>query len=179
MTPDVPPITEQMRAAARSQPNSWLYVLDPAAEPDGDVPRELVAGAYPVDENGELLEEFTPNPGYRPSEVPPPTDPLDAALQDLSAGTGSHEAVLALLRTADLLLLDTAEDGLVLHTTPEGRDVVQAWTSPDHAHRSGTQEGWQRRRGRELARMLPPGVDLQLNPGSAVTVTVPRQSLLR
>ncbi|MCW2615169.1 MAG: draG3 [Frankiales bacterium] len=181
MTPDRsrPDITDEMREHAKVQPNSWLYVLDPAADPDAEVPPELVVGAYPVDEHGELLEDFQHNPRYAPSEVPEPTDPLDAALHELASGRGSREAVLALLRTAELMLLDTAEDGLVLHTTPEGRDVVQAFSSPAHAHASGAQSGWQRRRGREVARLLPPGVDLQLNPGSAVAVVVPRDSLLR
>lgn len=179
MTPDVPPITDEMREHAKVQPNSWLYVLDPSADPDGPAPTELVVGAYPVDEDGVLLEEFQHNPAYRPSQVPEPTDPLDAALHELAAGRGSREAVLALLRTAELVLVDTEADGLVLHTTSDGRDVVQAYTSTDHAHRSPHASGWQRRRGRELARMLPPGVDLQLNPGSAVAVTVPRESLLR
>jgi hypothetical protein len=35
------------------------------------------------------------------------------------------------------------------------------------------------RRGRELARSLPAGVDLELNPGSAAGVRVPSESLLR
>ena len=179
MTPEPPPISDEMREHARVLPNSWLYVLDPAVDPGAEVPPELVVGAYPVDERGELEPDFQHNPAYRPSQVPPPTDPLDAALQDLSAGRGSHEAVLALLRTSELMVLDTVGDGLVLHTTPDGHDVVQAFTSPEHAHRSGAQQGWRTRRGRELARILPAGVGLQLNPGSAVTVTVPRASLLR
>lgn len=172
-----PPVTEEMRAHARVQPDSWLYVLDPAADPDGVVPPELVVGAYPVDSRGELGEEFEHNPAYRPSQVPAPTDSLDVALRDLSAGTGSREAVLALLRTTELLLFETVDGGLALHTTAEGRDVVQAFTSTAHAgHGHG---GWQRLKGRQLARMLPRGVDLQLNPGTAVAMTVPRDSLLR
>ncbi|MBC7375636.1 MAG: SseB family protein [Frankiales bacterium] len=179
MTPEPPSISDEMREHARALPNSWLYVLDPSVDPDAEAPPELVVGAYPVDEHGDLLLDFQHNPAYRPSQVAPPTDPLDAALQDLSAGRGSREAVLALLRSSELLLLDTVGDGLVLHTTPDGHEVVQAFTAPEHAHASGAQQGWRTRRGRELARILPAGVGLQLNPGSAVSVTVPRSSLLR
>ena len=174
-----PPITDEMRAHAEVQPDSWLYVLDPAADPDAPVPPELVVGAYPVDGCGEVVEAFEPNPRYVPGAVPAPTDPLDAALQELSAGRGSREAVLALLRTAELLVPEAPDGRPVVRPSPSGRPVVQAYTSVGHAHADGVQSGWQRRRGRALARSLPRGVDLQLNPGSPAPVTVPRESLLR
>ena len=174
--PPVPPITDEMREHARVQPDSWLYVLDPAADPDDAVPPELVVGAFPVDSRGVLGEPFEHNPRYVPAAASAPTDPLDAALLELVSGRGSREAVLALLRTAELLLREAPDDGFVVVATPVGRDVVHAWTSPAHA---GVTSGLQRRRGRELARSLPGDVDLQLNPGSAAPVTVPRASLLR
>ena len=172
----VPPITDEMREHARVQPDSWLYVLDPTADPDGAVPPELVVGAFPVDSAGVLGEDFEHNPLYVPGGAPAPTDPLDAALQELTAGRGSREAVLALLRTAELLLHEGPDDGFVVVATPVGRDVVQAWTAPEHAAKVS---GLVRRRGRELARSLPGDLDLQLNPGSAAGVRVPRESLLR
>jgi len=174
--PPVPPITDEMREHARVQPDSWLYVLDPAADPDDAVPPELVVGAFPVDSQGVLGEPFEHNPRYVPAAASAPTDPLDAALLELVSGRGSREAVLALLRTAELLLREAPDDGFVVVPTPVGRDVVHAWTSPAHA---GVTSGLQRRRGRELARSLPGDVDLQLNPGSSAPVTVPRASLLR
>ena len=172
----VPPISDTMREHARVQPDSWLYVLDPTADPDGAVPPELVVGAFPVDSAGVLGEDFEHNPLYVPGGAPAPTDPLDAALQELTAGRGSREAVLALLRTAELLVHEGPDDGFVVVATPVGRDVVQAWTAPEHA---AEVSGLVRRRGRELARSLPSGVDLQLNPASAAGVRVPRESLLR
>jgi hypothetical protein len=84
--------------------------------------------------------------------------------------------VLALLRTAELLLHEGPDDGFVVVATPAGRDVVQAWTAPEHATQVS---GLMLRRGRELARSLPAGVDLELNPGSAAGVRVPSESLLR
>ena len=182
----VPEITDEMRAHARVQPDSWLYVLDPAADPERAVPPELVVGAFPVDALGVLGEPFEHNPRYVPGSPDPgptaqtdptdPTDPLDVALRQLAAGSGSREAVLALLRTTELLLHAAPEDGFVVVATPVGRDVVQAWSS---SSQPGAPAGPQRRRGRELARSLPPGVDVQLNPGAAVPITVPRESLLR
>ena len=172
----VPPISDTMREHARVQPDSWLYVLDPTADPDGAVPPELVVGAFPVDSAGVLGEDFEHNPLYVPGGAPAPTDPLDAALQELTAGRGSREAVLALLRTAELLLHEGPDDGFVVVATPVGRDVVQAWTAPEHATQVS---GLMLRRGRELARSLPAGVDLELNPGSAAGVRVPSESLLR
>ena len=50
-----PEITPEMRAAALENPNSWLYVIDPALDPDADVPPWGVVGAFPVNERGEIV----------------------------------------------------------------------------------------------------------------------------
>ncbi|GLW92910.1 type VII secretion system-associated protein [Actinokineospora globicatena] len=63
-TPHRPPITAAVRAEAKSAPNSWL----PVTAEDGQV-----AGRYLVDDNGELTDEFVPNPRYRPRWSPPIT----------------------------------------------------------------------------------------------------------
>lgn len=62
-----PQITDELRAEARNKPNSWFYAIDPAFDPNGEVPPEGIIGAWHSDESGELSEEFTPNPNYRPS----------------------------------------------------------------------------------------------------------------
>lgn len=65
---DAPPITERMRADARGNPGSWLYILDPdfPLDADGSPPEHAYLGAYLVDANGEIDENFRPNDTYRP-----------------------------------------------------------------------------------------------------------------
>ena len=46
--PGKPKITDEMRANARANPNSWLYVIDEAFDPNGAVPSWAVVGAYPA-----------------------------------------------------------------------------------------------------------------------------------
>src|SRR5690606_41259110 len=66
--PSRPAITPAMREQAKKQPNSWLYVVDPIfTDPNAEVPPWGFIGGYRVDERGEITDEFSPNPNYRPS----------------------------------------------------------------------------------------------------------------
>ena len=68
--PSRPVITPAMREQAKKQPNTWLYVVDPIfSDPNAEVPPWGFIGGYRVDERGELTEDFSPNPNYRPSPV--------------------------------------------------------------------------------------------------------------
>src|SRR6058998_1893307 len=80
-----PEITAEMRANARANPNSWLYVIDEAFDPNGPVPSWAVVGAYPVNGVGDVVADFHPNDRYRPSPkalgFPEPTNDLEHLLQ--------------------------------------------------------------------------------------------------
>lgn len=82
---DRPTITREMRANARANPNSWLYVIDEAFDPKGPVPSWAVVGAYPVNAAGDVVADFHPNNRYRPSPkalgFPDPTNDLERLLQ--------------------------------------------------------------------------------------------------
>src|SRR3954454_18700805 len=62
-----PEITAEMRANARANPNSWLYVIDEAFDPNGPVPSWAVVGAYTVNGVGDVVADFHPTACYRPS----------------------------------------------------------------------------------------------------------------
>ena len=83
--PNRPVITPAMREQALKQPNTWLYVVDPIfTDPNAEVPPWGFIGGYRVDENGEITDDFSPNPNYRPSPValrlPAPTNDVERAL---------------------------------------------------------------------------------------------------
>ncbi|MCA1278620.1 type VII secretion system-associated protein [Saccharopolyspora sp. 7B] len=126
-TPGTPVITASMREAARARAGGYLYVTDPAYDPDGDVPPHGIKGAFGVDENGDI-GNFHPNPNYRPSrveEAEPPAGLVDHGLRETLAGRFDQEQFLRYVAGAVLpvlvseqgnpLLLD-ADDGVCLMT---------------------------------------------------------------
>ncbi|MGH3627309.1 MAG: SseB family protein [Sciscionella sp.] len=107
---DAPAITDRMRSDARANPNSWLYIVDPAYTDAPDIPDWAVVGAYPVNEFGEIEEGFRRNDDYRQDDyrqageggnadhAPEPSTPLDtprhaqAFQQGATEGTGTEPA---------------------------------------------------------------------------------------
>ena len=60
----IPEITPELRAAAKRQPNGWVYVIHPDIDPDGKVPPDAIQGAFAVGPDGELTGEYKANPNY-------------------------------------------------------------------------------------------------------------------
>jgi hypothetical protein len=176
-----PPITAAQREAARQQPESWLYAIDPAFDPDGEVPPHGVIGAWRVDAGGEIGGEFQHNPNYRPSELAQglaaAADPLEEWILLAAHGRASEVDLTAALLDSELILFARADGDDDLYSVPgeEGRGLLQAFTSerrlpPEWQH-------WQRLTGRQLAPALA-GHDLELNPGGPVSVRLPGEALL-
>ena len=62
-----PEINETMKEEARQKPGGYIYCIDPRYAEDGvngAIPPQGIIGAYPVDTNGDIIPEFTPNPNY-------------------------------------------------------------------------------------------------------------------
>ncbi len=59
-----PKLTDELRAQAKLDPNSNIYVIDPSFDPDGDVPFDAIVGYWPINGEGEIRSEFIPNPAY-------------------------------------------------------------------------------------------------------------------
>jgi hypothetical protein len=176
-----PPITVAQREAAREQPEIWLYIIDPAFDPDGEVPPEGIVGAWWVDALGEISGVFRHNPNYQPSELAQDlaqaADPLEERMLLAAHGRASDTDLLAALLDTELVLFARPEGGEGLYSVPgpDGRSLLQAFTSegrlpPEWQH-------WQRLTGRELALSLA-GHDLELNPGGPVSVRLPGETVL-
>ncbi len=172
-----PPVTDQMRRAARAQPGSWIYVIDPAFDPNGEVPPEGIVGAYPVDEAGEIGDPFAPNPRYRPTprglRLPDPTDRLDALLQEVATGWAAEGQLLAELVDGPVWLLAGPAKQVFVAEDPDGRRVVWLFTDPVHAEQSVGDHELQEMTAPEILEVVPADVDLVVNPGSAVHVRIP------
>jgi hypothetical protein len=177
---DPPKITDEMRAAAKKAPNTWMYSIDPMLDPDGEVPPYAIRGSFAVDDKGEL-GEFKGNPGYRPSpralELSPPENELERAIELAATGYGERDAVLPALLEAELHFIEREEHPGQFAVAQEGDDLVlHAFTAS--SRRPGNWPRWQVARGRDLLAMK--GVQLQLNPGvpAVASVTIPIDDLV-
>ncbi|MFJ3794084.1 type VII secretion system-associated protein [Kitasatospora sp. NPDC090091] len=176
--PADPPVTDALRAEARRRRGGWIYSIDPAYDPNGEVPNYAVIGGWQVDANGALVR-FLHNPNYRPSPQSRgwarPETAAEEALQWAATGYCDEARLKGALLDADLLVF-AAPGPLNLHVVPgpEGRSVLEACTSERHlpAH----WPGFTRLTGRQLTE-LTHGLDLRVNPGSTPSVTLPLDDL--
>ncbi|EQD83401.1 ADP-ribosylglycohydrolase, partial [Saccharopolyspora erythraea D] len=181
--PNRPVITPAMREQATKQPNTWLYVVDPIfTDPNAEVPPWGFIGGYRVDERGELTEDFSPNPNYRPSPValrlPAPTNDVERALQLSTTGYAPGQALLAALLDAELILFAQPQgSGLFTMEHESGRRQLQLFTSEAYLPANWTT--WQRMTGRKLAGLKVTGMDLQINPTSQVKARIPAEDLVK
>ncbi len=182
-----PPITDEMRASARANPNSWLYVLDPlyAGNPaTADVPQWAIVGAYPVNADGEIEDRFAANDTYRPSPRalgwPEPLTPLERIIQLAKAGHRPVGDLPGAVLDATLLVFDPDDgtwDGTQLMVLPDeqsGRLTVPACTSVEHVPQDWP--AWRALRGSDAVPMLR-GYPLAINPDGPVSAILPAELL--
>ncbi|MEU6353681.1 type VII secretion system-associated protein [Streptomyces sp. NPDC047072] len=135
LPPNIPPLPEDVREAARLAPDHWLGVVDPGWRGEGPPPHWAVVGEWRSGVSGEV-EEWQPNEEYRPSPAslgwPDPTDPVDAAVQAAVTGYAPvSEALLALAGAEVTFLRNTDGDPQPL-TSPDGTPTLPVFTSPAH-----------------------------------------------
>jgi hypothetical protein len=176
-----PEITPDMRVSARLNPNSWLYVIDPAFDVGTPVPPWGVVGAYPVDGGGEIEDSFRPNPEYRPSpaalRMPVVSNPLEKLLQLVSTRHREQADLLPAVLDATLLLYSAsaADRGVTGFPNHDGTVMVPACTSA--AHVPAFWPGWREISGRDLVPLLH-GHPLVVNPAGPITALVPAADLM-
>jgi hypothetical protein len=184
--PDTPPpvvspeITPRMRASAMANPNTWLYVIDPAFDADADIPPWGVVGVYRVDAAGEIGPTFRRNTEYRPSpaalRMPAASSGLERLLQWITSGHRAEDELPAAVLRARLLVYATAPEDRSVTAFPDrsGRIMVPACTSV--AHVPAAWPGWREVSGRELAARLG-GHPLVINPIGPITALLPAAAL--
>jgi len=57
-------ITQELRDQAKLQPGGYVYVIQGVDDAMGRVPPEKIRGAWKVDDAGEIVGEFMPNPNF-------------------------------------------------------------------------------------------------------------------
>ncbi len=177
--PPGPPITDEMREQARQTPDSWLYIVDPGYEASGDnVPPEGVVGAYRIDSEGEIDEDFNHNDEYVPSTPPfEPTNDLEQVLQRIATGEAPDTELPPAVLDADILLYAGGEDDDSIYAAEmtDGSQLIPACTStarvPEHW------PGYRTVPGAALPELLN-GLDLGINLDDAVRAVIPHEVLV-
>ncbi|GAB3352864.1 type VII secretion system-associated protein [Amycolatopsis echigonensis] len=177
-----PEITPEMRANARTNPNSWLYVIDEAFDARGPVPSWAVVGAYPVNGTGEVVEDFHPNDRYRPSPkalgFPEPRNELEQLLQMVRTEHRPPEDLPRVILDSTLLVyaLSPVQRTVIGFHNTDGRVMVPAYTSKSLVPRE-----WPHARavlGRDIVGLLA-GHPLAINPHDLITAVVPAEHLMK
>ncbi|MEU9407505.1 type VII secretion system-associated protein [Streptomyces sp. NPDC048281] len=172
----MPPVPEEIRAAARLAPDHWLGMVDPTWQGEDVPPTWAVVGQWRSGLDGEIVE-WQDNEEYRPSPTalgwPEPADDVDAAVQLAATGYGPGEAVPeALAVFAEVAVFVTADGDPVAATAPDGSTpVVPVFTAPVYLHTAG-RLGFELMPVPELLDRLPEGHVLYLNPSAPVSMTV-------
>lgn len=144
----------------------WLVLLDPrwaADAPDGNPPASAIMGGWGLDESG-AAGPFEPNPDYRPSDAATPTDPIDTVLRRAVAGENVTDRIVPTFRDSIVHIgCDEAGEPLV-GPAPDGVTCVPVVTAEVHKQRVGPVH-WRKIWGGALADIVPPDVDILVNPG--------------
>jgi hypothetical protein len=177
-----PQITDYMREQAKQNPNGWLYIVDPAYEDSGEeVPPEGVMGAYYIDANGEIDEEFHHNEQYQPSDLafdlPEPTNELEQVLHQIATGAAPDSDLPPAVLGSDLLIYAPDDGELAIYAAEmsDGSRLVPACTSVSRVPESWP--GYRTVPGRALPELLN-GLDLGLNLDDGVRAVIPNSVLV-
>lgn len=136
-----------------------LLLIDEAWRPteeEPDPPMTALLGAWEV-EDGQP-GRFQPNPVYRPLLPNSPLDPVDAVLRRLPE---SADDLPSVLRTATLAIAVDEQGVALVRPAPDGVPAVLVATA--YGHRLPDVR-WADITVRQLAKALPGGVDVLLNP---------------
>ncbi|SDL36653.1 hypothetical protein SAMN04488074_110245 [Lentzea albidocapillata subsp. violacea] len=140
-----PLITREMRERARRMPNNWLHVVDPVYDGSSG---EAVIGRYLVDAQGEITDQYVPNPRYQAREVTFEND-LESLMYLVHRGYADKAELVDAVLAAELVLpADPAREPrkhLVMR-----KDVVDVFAS-ELARPRDWPPHWHRFRGVELA----------------------------
>ncbi|MGH3763303.1 type VII secretion system-associated protein [Actinophytocola sp.] len=177
-----PEITPEMRANARANPNTWLYVIDPAFDAEADIPPWGVVGAYPVNARGEIDAAFRRNTEYRPSptalRMPEPASALERTLQLVRSGHLDQATLPAAVLRASLLVYASSPEDRSITGFPARHGTVMVPACTSVATVPSAWPGWREVTGSELVPLLH-GHPVVINPAGPVSAMIPAAHLSR
>lgn len=144
----------------------WFVLPAPSwdsAAPPSTIPPESIVGGWPMQADGRI-GPFQPNPGYLPADNSTPSDPIDAILRLVSAGESDLGDELVTMLGHSVIEIGCDENySPQIGASPNSPQCIVAATAEvqkrlvDVAH-------WVPVLGHQLPQIVPPGVDIVLNP---------------
>lgn len=61
------PASEAAKAEARANPGGWVYEIGGGYNATEAVPPQAIKGAWKVNDQGEVTDEYEPNPNFDPA----------------------------------------------------------------------------------------------------------------
>lgn len=149
--------------------DNWFVLLDPdwrPSTPEDQPLAEVIVGGWQLDEDGRL-GPFEPNPVYMPLSESTPTDPVDALLRLIARGQRDiMEQLLSRLRDTVVEIGCGADDEMLIGSAPDGVMCVPVVTASVHKDMVEADQ-WIPVLGSTLPEIIPPGIDVLINPGSS------------
>ncbi|ONI88603.1 hypothetical protein ALI144C_06090 [Actinosynnema sp. ALI-1.44] len=180
--PGLPPINDDMRAAAAQNPNGWVYCADPDVDPrfiEG-IPLPVVLGGYKVGPDGQFTGETFVNEDYRPSPrlrgYPEPQTDFELVLGYVAAGWLPHHEIVPVSLEAPFLLETDGNGGLRIGVDGNGREFLAVYSSPGYVPPDA--QAVMQTSGRELAPALS-GLTVIVNPGGAFGIELPGEDIMQ
>jgi hypothetical protein len=167
------PIETTATGVANSSPmirqDNWMVLADPAWDPTtpSGPPVESIVGGWLLNPDG-TAQPFQSNPKYRPSSVAAPTDPVDAILRRIAAGENHlGDNLISTLRDTVVEIGCDPDKRPLIGTAPDGADCVVVATAELQKHAVDV-DRWIPVCAAKLPDIIPPGVDIFLNPSGRV-----------
>lgn len=146
----------------------WLVLIDPGWRgdtPQSTPPAEVMVGGWTVNPDRKL-GLFEPNPRYRPLHSSTPTDPIDALARLTAAGEDHRADIIRVLRDTVVQIGCDQDNEPVVVSPDTGVPCVLVVTAEIHKQQA-TIPRWWPIVGNTLADIIPDGVDVLFNAGSA------------
>ncbi|WP_051133066.1 type VII secretion system-associated protein [Nocardia paucivorans] len=160
--------------------DNWLMLVDPRWQESASAavpPEEMIVGGWLLGEDGEP-GPFQPNPNYLPADDSAPTDPTDAVLRRSVRGDDVGDEIVPTLRDAVVEIGCDEYNEPLVGSAPDGVPCVAVVTAAVHKRRVDADRWWPVP-GSALPDLVPPGVDILINPGSPAQFRLLTRALRR
>lgn len=171
--PQVVDAPDDARTDGLEDPELWVLLPDPrrpAGHEGDDLPSELIAGGWPVFEDGDV-GPFHANELHRSAgeDAPGDPDPVGAALQLVLEGRAEIELLQLVLQDAPVHAAINADGRPLVVRSDDGRLCLLVATCEERRRESAPPE-WERAGADRLIALIGDDLDLLVNPAGPMPI---------
>lgn len=161
-----------------SDREDWVVQVDPRWQPSETSqvpPSSMILGGWMLD--GDIAGPFQPNPEYLPAGDSP-CDPVDAVLRLATGGDDVGAEIVSAVRNSVVDVGCDEHDQPLIGTSPDGIACIVVATAV--VYKQGVDvERWNPILGSLLLQIVPPDVDIMLNPEGPAPFRLRAEALAR